>query len=209
MENKFYVYGLYAPGRVPELFYIGKGSGYRLTVHLGPTLTGQNPYKDRVIKKYQGCYAKKLFENLSEQEAFDLEIKLIAESSGLVNLTDGGDGTSGHRHTEEAKAKMSKSKKGLQAGNKNPMYRRAHTAVSKAKMSEAHTGLVAGENNPHAKLTWATVREIRQRLVNKEAPQSIATSYGITCTQVSRIKTNKNWPIERDPNHVPTDPFKV
>jgi hypothetical protein len=54
--------------------------------------------------------------NLSEEEAFALEKERIVfwrnAKIDLVNLTDGGDGTSGIKHTEEWKEKVSKKLKG-------------------------------------------------------------------------------------------------
>ena len=81
-------------------YYIGKGSNNRLNEKHNVFL----PTKDRIVK---------IAETLSEQEAFDLEIELIAKygrqdlGTGILrNQTDGGDGASGHIHSEEAIAKM-------------------------------------------------------------------------------------------------------
>lgn len=40
----------------------------------------------------------------------------------LMNLTNGGDGSHGYKHTDEAKIKMSQSGKGRFVGDKNPNY---------------------------------------------------------------------------------------
>lgn len=96
--NIYYVYQYLREDMTP--YYIGKGSNNRIN-------EGHNvaiPIKKRRVI---------IADNLSEQEAFDLEIKLIAKhgrkdlGTGILrNQTNGGDGASGNRHSEETKAKM-------------------------------------------------------------------------------------------------------
>ena len=106
-----------------------------------------------------------LFENLTESEAHALEIEHIAKYKTKnrefgYNLTDGGEGTRGYHHTEEAKKKIAKAKKGennpmygntgeknpmygkgyLISGENHPMYGKNHAKESKQKMSKAHKG---------------------------------------------------------------------
>jgi hypothetical protein len=94
--NDYYVYALLAPGRIHEVFYIGKGRGDRASVHFRSSYKGWNPHKDAVIAKYLGCYAEKITENLSEKQALALEMYLIARAPEgcLTNMTLGGEGTS-------------------------------------------------------------------------------------------------------------------
>lgn len=56
------------------------------------------------------------------------------------NMTLGGEGGMGYRHTEEAKAKMSEHWKGIRVGENHPMYGRNHTEEARTKMSKAHKG---------------------------------------------------------------------
>src|SRR5258706_12737415 len=91
--NRFYVYGHYKPNEsIP--FYIGKGCGKR-----SHNKEGHNLWWDRIVNKY-GYEIKMLCEDITEQEAFWLEKKLIAifgrsnlGKGPLVNMTDGGEGT--------------------------------------------------------------------------------------------------------------------
>lgn len=86
------------------VFYIGKGS--RRRAH---EARGRSSYWTRVATKH-GYSVEIVASWHTEQEAFDHEVFLIAcfrdMGAPLVNLTDGGDGMSGHRHSPETKARM-------------------------------------------------------------------------------------------------------
>lgn len=102
-----------------EPFYIGKGKGRRCHKHFESASTSDDSFKNRVINKIvqqtgslPDLVIKK--DNMAEADAFALEIKLIKligrrdkKLGPLVNLTDGGDGTSGK--SEESLAKFRKS----------------------------------------------------------------------------------------------------
>lgn len=92
-KNVFYTYAHYratAPERGP--FYIGKGKGPRAWKTSG---TGRNLYWQRIIKKY-GLLVEIIAVWPTEQEALDHEVFLIEcfrhLGTGLVNMTDGGEG---------------------------------------------------------------------------------------------------------------------
>lgn len=63
----------------------------------------------------------------------DLIAKLRGDGSDLVNLTDGGDGTVGRRHSADARAKMAAAKRGTKASDE-----------TRRKMSEARRGKPSG-----------------------------------------------------------------
>jgi hypothetical protein len=85
--NVFYVYALIDQD-TKEIFYVGKGSGYRDSSHLKPSLW-KNPketvnpflyYKIRsLMNKNKPPIIKRMYENLSESEAYDIETRLIKE----------------------------------------------------------------------------------------------------------------------------------
>lgn len=156
--NKFYVYGLIDP-RNAQPFYIGKGiikdnqgrEFRRIKYHL--SLVGSyNRLKNAVIKKLlkQGDEIKfKIFaEKLSEQEAFALEIQLIKQfgrrdikTGILCNLTDGGEGVSGHKYSDEFKKKCSdRMKKYIQLHGVS-FKGCNHSSESRKKMSIAQKNL--------------------------------------------------------------------
>ena len=88
----FYTYAHYTPqGR---LFYIGKGHGGR-----AHKFHSRNNYWNNIVKKHGKPEVQILANWNTEEEAFSHEILLIScfreMGHELVNLTDGGEGTSG------------------------------------------------------------------------------------------------------------------
>ncbi len=140
-DNRFYVY-VYLDPRKPgkyiygnysfdyEPFYIGKGTGYRKTGHLTESSLKHNSHKNNKIKKILKDTNEQpeiitLKNNLLEQDAFNLEIKLVAligrknlNTGPLTNLTDAGEGASGTIVSNETKLKHSQNT----SGEKNPMF---------------------------------------------------------------------------------------
>ena len=102
----------------------------------------------RAIKKYgwDNFTHEILYTGLSEKDAKNIEISLIRQYKSLgmsYNITHGGDGGRGlhnkrKKMSDETKLKMSKSRKGLLAGNKNPMYGRHETAPAYGRFGKEH-----------------------------------------------------------------------
>jgi hypothetical protein len=110
MERKdFYVY-LHRRATDNEVFYVGKGAGPRASQS-----TKRNEYWQRTAKKH-GVIIEYVEKELTESDAFDLEIELIKfyREAGhpLTNLTDGGEGISGLVRTEEHCKRISAAKMG-------------------------------------------------------------------------------------------------
>jgi len=96
-----------------EIFYVGKGKSNRMN-----GLQGRNNYWKNTVAKH-GFFAEKLFDKLDEELALLAEIEIIdiykKRGIKLVNMTNGGEGTSGHSYirSDETKRKLSESKKGI------------------------------------------------------------------------------------------------
>lgn len=97
---KYYTYAYLREDGTP--YYIGKGSGSRAYLQLNHMV--KTPEAERVLM---------LKQDLTEEEANRHEIYMIDVlgrkdiGTGILrNLTDGGGGVSGYRHTEETKERM-------------------------------------------------------------------------------------------------------
>jgi hypothetical protein len=142
-SNEHYVYTLSYPesmgGRV---FYVGKGKRYRMHHHEWEAKQSddsrhiRNPYKNNVIRKIwangEQVVKKILAYFETHEEACMYEIALIFFMDGLTNLTDGGDGMLGHRHTEEHRRKIGDGNRGK--------VRMPPSEETRKKLSEAHKG---------------------------------------------------------------------
>ena len=111
---EYYVY-IHSNPETKEVFYVGIGKDNRVW----NKWAGRNKFWDNYVNKY-GFEVEIIAENLTREQAEDIEIKLIAhlgrrqidEGGTLVNRSTGGDGSKGYTHTEEYKQKMSQDRKG-------------------------------------------------------------------------------------------------
>lgn len=117
-DKNFGVYGLFRPNG--QICYIGKGRKSRPSEHFKNPKKHKNKHLGSIIANAGGFLEVQwLIFGVSEAEALDEEIRLIAKigrgkSGPLVNLTDGGDGVCGLKHSAETKnllAILSKGKK--------------------------------------------------------------------------------------------------
>jgi hypothetical protein len=117
-------------------FYIGIGeSEDRAYETKGRTRAWKN-----ISKK--GYDVEVLFNDLSWEEACEKEVEFIAlygrrdkKAGTLVNMTDGGEGTVGYRHTDKTKEKC----RLASTGENNPWY---------GKKRPDHGDKIRGESNP-------------------------------------------------------------
>lgn len=151
MDNSFYTYAYLRENGTP--YYIGKGKGNRAFEKAGRKRNP--PPRGRIL------FLKR---NITEEEAIKHEVYMIAvlgrkdEGEGILwNLTDGGDGISGYRHSEETRSRMSKAMR----GNTNPKGHK-RSEETRRKISEAQTG---------KKLSEETRRKISEVQKGKKLPE--------------------------------------
>lgn len=117
--TEFYVY-LYLDPRNGEVFYVGKGCGDRASHHVRWKTRSAEMWAR--IADLRAAGVTPIISTavcLNEADAFLRERELIAafgrrdQGTGtLLNKTSGGQGPSGRRHSDAAKAKMSRSRTG-------------------------------------------------------------------------------------------------
>jgi len=153
--NTYYVYA-YSRKSNDTPYYIGKGKGNRAWDH-----------KHSVVVPKDKSKIKILAENLSEIDAFELEINLIEKygrkdlGTGILrNMTNGGEGCSGRILTEELRNKISNTLKGRKQlsksiakrlktlkklGKPSPLKGRPLAEWHKEKVSKSLIGVNAGK----------------------------------------------------------------
>jgi hypothetical protein len=159
------------------VFYVGKGCRSRaLNQH------NRGVYWERIVNKAGGFTINYPVKNVDEELSLLAEMELIDQyrklGVKLVNVSDGGEGTTGFHHDEESKrkiglankttpkasgelhgmygkkhtaeslAKMSASQKSREWGKKHHFYGKQHTEETKAKISASRKGKLIGEANP-------------------------------------------------------------
>ena len=147
----FYAYIHVRPGADANgAFYVGKGHGRR-----SHDFQRRNLHHQRIINKYGAENIDVARVECSDEEiAFDLERGLIKcfrrMGVEIANLTEGGEGVSGLRHSETSRAAMSATRKGrshreetkakmsaARGGQNNAFFGRQHSEETKQKISEA------------------------------------------------------------------------
>lgn len=200
--NIFYVYA-HIRNDSNTVFYIGKGKERRAFVK-----RSRSTYWKRIVQK-AGYTVKLLAENLSESEALELEILIISEyrrfGVNLCNLTDGGEGSSGYKHSFESIEKIKIIQK-----NRKPM-----SLETKQKISLIHKGKPKNRTEEHTKKLNASRKgrtphnkgkkfsdETRAKL-SASMKGRVAWNKGIKATQESKEKQSlkmlsnaRKWTVE-------------
>jgi len=93
------------------IFYVGKGSHVRAN-----SKHRRNKHWNSVVSKAGGYSVRLVADNLEEDLSFLVEMERIDQLKRiglkLTNKTDGGEGPSGMRHTDEAKRKIAEAQTG-------------------------------------------------------------------------------------------------
>lgn len=124
-----------------DVFYVGIGNTKRPFWKFR-----DNPHWTNVVKKYPDYIIEIFQENLDWKTACEIEINLISkykrkiDGGNLCNITLGGDGVKGLKHSEKTKEKL----RALSTGNKNCVGFK-HSDEARKNMSLAHLGNVATE----------------------------------------------------------------
>lgn len=169
--NKFYVYA-WKINKTNHIFYIGKGTKNRYK-----SMSSRNSHFKSIIAKYE-CSPLILYDNLSENDAWELEKSLISEYKSKyqcdANYNLGGEGGNIWNFKSDEEFKLFKRKMKVinsSRPNKGAFKKGWYDADIIAKRAKTNSGL----NNPNSKqyemidvngniLKFNTTREITQYL---------------------------------------------
>lgn len=164
--NVFYVYEWYIVG-TNEVFYVGKGKNDRYKA------TGHKNKKFWEIYNSNTCDVRFVKTNLTELEAFNLEIELIKfyrENTNyrLTNIANGGQGSSGYTVTDEMKEHLRCTSKKIWD---NPDFKKKmmnlRSDINGPYKSEEFRKkislLVSGSKNPNYKNYWSLEQKNKLR----------------------------------------------
>lgn len=133
----------------------------------------RNAYWKNIVAKAGGYEVRKVFEHEDEELLFLVEQERIDQLKRLgvklANMTDGGEGPSGHRHTDEAKRKIAEA----QTGEKHWTNFHELTEEHRAKLKYARSKLVftdeirkklseAGKRRVNSPTTRAKISKAKQ-----------------------------------------------
>jgi hypothetical protein len=125
-DDIFYIYQ-HRKKDSKEIFYVGKGKKFR---HLEES--NRNTYWHNIVNKH-GFFSEILFDGLNEELSLLIEQELIDKykklNISLCNLTAGGEGVSGFKHSDEVKKLISTQSKG-----------RKHNELAKEKIGNYWRG---------------------------------------------------------------------
>ncbi len=164
--SNYYTYAYLREDRTP--YYIGKGSNGRAYSNCNRYIQVPKD-KDRILF---------LKQNLTEEEAFKHEKYMISIlgrkdlGTGILrNLTEGGDGVSGYRHSEETKKKLielARNRIPISEETRKRLSGRKHSVETKRKMSVSKKG----KNNPNygKTLSQEHKRKISESLRGEKSP---------------------------------------
>jgi hypothetical protein len=144
-----------------------------------------------------------LHENLSVEEALRLEIVEISRRTNLLNLTKGGDGTFGYKHTQITRQRLSEVQKG-----------KVLPEEQKAKMSASHTGkkrtaserAAIGAGRRGAKHSPESIQKISEAAKNRTPEQKAKYAEAARnrklvtcpyCKKVTQPNNAKRWHFEK------------
>lgn len=158
-----------------EVFYVGKGKGRRYK-----QTSSRNKFFTDMYESHN-CAVTKVYENLTEQEAFQKECELVSwyrENTNyrLTNQTDGGEGSSGWVPPKDFRDKQSKIHKAQwqdeEFREKMLMIRADENGPYKSQGFRAKISqLVQGENNPNYGNCWT--EEMKENLRQKQKDNNL------------------------------------
>lgn len=193
-EKFFYIYKI--SNKINGKIYIGKTNNIskRFTNHISrsKTLKTTQPIHFAIAKHGKNNFSFEIIETCkSEEESTDREMFWIRELKSKekqfgYNITDGGEGTIGFSHTDQAKKKISEANSGVN----NYLYGQHMPKATRDKISQSNA--LTKINN--SKLSTNDVIAIKKFIAEgKLKGIEIAKMFNTTPVIISKIKHNNLW----------------
>ncbi len=205
--KKFYVYKI--TNLINNKIYIGKTyDPYgRWQSHLNTAkhkFSNTYSYIHKAINKYEkeNFSFEIIFETNSEEESLSKEKEFILQYNSKnskfgYNLTDGGDGISGFKYSDEQKLALSTRMKGRFDGELNPFFGQKHTDETRIKISKARKNSsnenYLGEKSSQAKLTEIQVIDIKTKYLEGIIVKELKKNYNVSKGCINSIIYNDTW----------------
>lgn len=187
-NNNFIVY-IHVRPDINEPFYVGKGIPKR-----EKSKYGRNQYWHNIVNKNNGIFESKiLFKGLSEEEALvkerETELELRSKGYILANIAECGvkAGTTGMKHSEESKRKISEGLKGHISPNKGKkMSKESCEKKSKSMMGVMNKPILQYDLQDNFIKEWSSISEaylslnkkITNGCINLACKGKIKTAFG-------------------------------
>jgi hypothetical protein len=187
-STSFYVY-LHHRSDNGCVFYVGKGCGNRAS-----SITKRNPYWKNIVSKSHGFFVNMVVKNVDEELAFLVEMECIDQLKklgvNLCNMTNGGEGASGSKRSQETKNKLSAIRKNLP----NSMLGKKHKTESRKKQSDMKKGKYTGIKHPRCSVNIEQVLIIKKlRNTTNMTCKEISLNVGVSYHVVRNIVSKKSW----------------
>lgn len=202
IEDKMKNYFVYTHARATDgsIFYVGKGKDNRAT-----TRKSRNPHWRNIVAK-NGLIVVKHAEGLTQDEAFDLEVEMIAKfraaGVALVNQTNGGEGKSGFTYTmsDDHKRAIGDAQRGVPKSPESvakvaaALRGRKHTKEHKAKIGAASKGNQYRKGTKHSTETKAKIAAagIGRKKSSEAIEKSAAAHRGVPKSPEHRAKISES-----------------
>ena len=194
MSKNYYTYAYLREDRTP--YYIGRGSGRRA---FSKNHTVPLPPKERVLFLKTG---------LTFAESVQHEIYMIAvfgrkdNSTGILrNLTDGGEGIQGFKHSPKGRERISQGRTGMTftlQHRKNLSLAHSGLKQPESQIVKRMESLPRGENHHKWKLSVEDRKEISRRYIPRSPEgngntQELADEFDTTPQSIRRIAKDPRW----------------
>ncbi len=181
------------------VFYVGKGTNGRAW-----SKHGRSKHWNSIVAKENGFSVEIVSDQLQEWYAFELETEVILryglkrDGGTLVNMTYGGEGSSGNFHTIKTRQKMSASRKGIKHHNADKtVYRFVNLRTKEEFVGDRHTFKATYGINPDDLFVSSKKRTVFAWALFENVTEDISPHYDPNEYHFKNIKTGQSLKLTR------------